>query len=98
MAVVRLPKLEGPLNLGNPDELTVAQLAHLVLELTGSNSPIEHRPLSKDDPKQRRPDISRARALLGFAPSTSLRDGLRRTISDLQTRLAARAAARSSQP
>jgi UDP-glucuronate decarboxylase len=98
MAVVRLPKLEGPLNLGNPDELTVAQLAHLVLELTGSKSPIEHRPLSKDDPKQRRPDISRARALLGFAPSTSLRDGLRRTISDLQTRLAARAAARSSQP
>jgi UDP-glucuronate decarboxylase len=69
-------------------------LAQLVLELTGSKSSIVQRPLLNDDPKQRRPDISRARSLLGFEPRTSLRDGLQRTISDLQARLAARAAAR----
>jgi dTDP-glucose 4,6-dehydratase len=70
----------GPYNLGNPDERTVAEIAQLVLELTGSPSPVEHRPLPHDDPTRRCPDIGRARDLLGWAPVTELEDGLRRTI------------------
>ena len=66
----------GPVNIGNPVELTVLELAKLVLELTGSSSPIEHRPLPEDDPTQRKPDISRARSALGWAPTVALRDGI----------------------
>ncbi|HZU79691.1 MAG TPA: UDP-glucuronic acid decarboxylase family protein [Acidimicrobiales bacterium] len=73
----------GPVNLGNPDEYTVLQLAQAVLELTGSSSPIEHRPLPTDDPTRRRPDITRAREQLGWSPSTPLADGLRRTAAYL---------------
>jgi dTDP-glucose 4,6-dehydratase len=69
-----------PTNVGNPDEFTVLELAHIVLEETGSSSVIERRPLPEDDPRVRRPDISVAREVLGWQPRTSLREGLRRTI------------------
>ena len=69
-----------PMNIGNPDEYTVRQIAELVSELTGTTSPIEHRPLPADDPKVRRPDISRARKELGWEPKVPLRTGLERTI------------------
>jgi dTDP-glucose 4,6-dehydratase len=70
----------GPTNIGNPDEYTVGELAELVLELTGSDSPIEYRALPTDDPKQRRPDITRARSLLGWEPRVPVREGVSRTI------------------
>jgi UDP-glucuronate decarboxylase len=78
----------GPLNLGNPSEFTVLELAQTVIELTGSKSRIVHRPLPADDPRLRRPDISKARSLLGFAPRVGLRQGLTRTIEELGTSLA----------
>ncbi len=71
----------GPVNLGNPTEFTIGQLAELVIELTGSASRIVPGPLPKDDPTRRRPDITRARALLGWEPTVELRDGLTRTIA-----------------
>jgi UDP-glucuronate decarboxylase len=70
----------GPINLGNPVETSVAELARLVIELTGSRSKIVRRPLPVDDPTQRCPDISEAKALLGWQPKTPLRHGLTRTI------------------
>jgi dTDP-glucose 4,6-dehydratase len=69
----------GPVNIGNPDELTVLQLADLVRRLTGSASEIEHIDLPVDDPRTRCPDISRARELLGWEPQTQLADGLKLT-------------------
>jgi dTDP-glucose 4,6-dehydratase len=74
-----------PTNIGNPDEYTVGQLAALVKEITGSASPIEHHPLPQDDPKVRQPDISRARATLGWEPKVPVREGLRRTIEYFRT-------------
>ncbi len=73
----------GPVNLGNPDEYTVLELAGAVVALTGSVSRIEFRPLPTDDPTRRRPDITRARTELGWAPSTELADGLARTVAHL---------------
>ncbi len=70
----------GPVNIGNPDEYTVAQLADLVLEITGSASKVERRPLPEDDPKQRQPDITLARRELGWEPKVDVREGLARTI------------------
>jgi UDP-glucuronate decarboxylase len=70
----------GPINLGNPGEFTMLELAQLVLDGVGSRSKIVHRPLPQDDPKQRRPDISKAQDVLGWAPRMALRDGLKRTI------------------
>ncbi len=69
-----------PVNIGNPSELTVLEFARLILELTGSPSVIEHRPLPQDDPKVRRPDISRAKALLGWEPQVPVEIGLEETI------------------
>jgi dTDP-glucose 4,6-dehydratase len=69
-----------PVNLGNPEELTVAELAQAVLELTGSKSAIERQPLPGDDPRQRRPDISKAKRILGWEPKVPVREGLVRTI------------------
>jgi dTDP-glucose 4,6-dehydratase len=69
-----------PTNIGNPEEYTVADLARIVLELTGSKSKIDYRPLPSDDPRQRRPDISRARAMLGWEPKVPVREGVARTI------------------
>ncbi len=70
----------GPLNIGNPNEITMQELADLIIRLTGSRSSIVHRPLPQDDPLQRCPDISRARHLLGWEPTMKLEDGLQRTI------------------
>lgn len=71
--------VKDPVNIGNPEEVTVAELAELVLEVTGSRSPIEHRRPSPDDPERRCPDIGRARRLLGWAPEVGLRAGVERT-------------------
>jgi dTDP-glucose 4,6-dehydratase len=70
-----------PTNIGNPAEFTVRQLAEQVLRLTGSPSPIVERPLPVDDPRQRRPDITRATTMLGWKPTVALEEGLRRTIA-----------------
>ncbi|RMF95317.1 MAG: SDR family oxidoreductase [Gammaproteobacteria bacterium] len=73
-------EITGPMNLGNPNEFTILELAEQVIELTGSKSAIEKRPLPQDDPTQRQPDIAYARETLGWEPVIQLRDGLRRTI------------------
>ena len=70
----------GPVNIGNPSEFTMLELAELVLELTGSKSRLDHRELPKDDPRQRCPDITRAKEWLGWQPAVSLRQGLEKTI------------------
>jgi UDP-glucuronate decarboxylase len=77
----------GPVNLGNPNEIKVLDLAHRVVRLTGSRSLIHFRPLPADDPRRRRPDISMAAELLGWKPTTPLEEGLRRTIADFRARL-----------
>jgi dTDP-glucose 4,6-dehydratase len=69
----------GPMNIGNPGEFTMLELAELVLELTGARSPLVFEPLPTDDPKQRRPDIALAESVLGWRPEVDLRDGLTRT-------------------
>ncbi|MEI8178403.1 UDP-glucuronic acid decarboxylase family protein [Aestuariivirga sp.] len=74
------PDLTGPVNLGNPGEFTMIELAQQVLKLTGSRSRIIHMPLPQDDPKQRQPDITLARAKLGWEPKVPLAEGLARTI------------------
>jgi dTDP-glucose 4,6-dehydratase len=74
-----------PVNIGNPGEFTMRELAELVLDVTGSASPIELRPLPVDDPRQRCPDIGRARALLEWEPRVLLSDGLRRTVEYFRT-------------
>jgi UDP-glucuronate decarboxylase len=73
--------LTGPINLGNPNEFTIKQLAEEVIDLTGSGSKLKVFPLPSDDPKQRQPDISKAKELLGWAPRVELRAGLRKTIA-----------------
>ncbi len=75
---------EGPVNLGNPVEHGILEVAGLVLKLTGSSSGIEHRPLRTDDPTRRRPDISKAEKVLGWRPVVQLSDGLGRTIEWLR--------------
>jgi len=74
-----------PVNIGNPGEFTILELAQQVIELTGSKSKIEYKPLPVDDPKVRRPDISRAERLLGWQPVVSLAEGLRETINYFRT-------------
>jgi UDP-glucuronate decarboxylase len=73
-------EVTGPINVGNPDEFTIRQLAEKVIELTGSRSTLSWLPLPADDPRQRRPDISLAKSALGWEPKTQLETGLRRTI------------------
>lgn len=75
------PPPDGPVNLGNPAEFTIRELAGLVLELTGSASPMIFLPRPQDDPERRRPDISRAARLLGWSPSIGLREGIAATIA-----------------
>ena len=70
----------GPINVGNPGEFTMLELANAVLDITGSSSTIEHRPLPQDDPKQRQPDITLARKELGWEPTVQLRSGLEKTV------------------
>ena len=75
----------GPVNIGNPGEFTIRELAELTLQLCGSSSTIVHRPLPVDDPERRRPDIALARDRLGWAPTIALREGLERTIEWFRT-------------
>jgi len=74
------PEVTGPVNLGNPTEFSILELATQVIDLVGSRSRILHRPLPENDPKQRQPDIARAQDLLGWKPHIALKDGLNRTI------------------
>jgi dTDP-glucose 4,6-dehydratase len=80
--IIRLmeSKEHGPINIGNPAEMTIRQIAETIIEMTGSKSTIVHKPLPEDDPKVRRPDITRARTLLGWEPKVELREGLAKTI------------------
>ena len=73
--------IAGPINIGNPTEYRVLDLANEILRLTGSSSTIVRKPLPSDDPKQRRPDITRAREFLGWQPRVSLEEGLKATIA-----------------
>jgi UDP-glucuronate decarboxylase len=82
----------GPVNLGNPNEFTIIELAKKVIDLTGSSSKIVHRELPHDDPKQRQPDIAKARDLLGWTPKVALEDGLKLTITYFERLLADRRA------
>jgi UDP-glucuronate decarboxylase len=77
----------GPVNIGNPGEFTMLQLAELVLQLTGSRSQLIHKPLPSDDPKQRRPDITLAKKHLGWEPTIPLEEGLSRTIAYFRTQI-----------
>ena len=77
----------SPVNIGNDHEFTIAELAELVIELTGSPSEIVHLPLPTDDPTQRKPDLTKARTLLGWEPTIQLREGLERTAADFRARL-----------
>jgi UDP-glucuronate decarboxylase len=74
-------EVTGPINLGNPQEFSIATLASTVVDLTGSRSRLVHRPRPEDDPRQRRPDISKAQEVLGWAPRTPLAEGLKKTIA-----------------
>jgi len=80
--VIRLMRSDEtrPVNLGNPVEYTVREIAEMVIELSGSQSEISHQPLPEDDPRQRRPDITRARESLGWEPQTQAREGLQKTL------------------
>ena len=93
-AIIRMmatdKKVTGPINLGNPGEFTIAELAHKVVELTGSRSKIVHMPLPPDDPVQRRPDISLAVEHLDWKPKIDLETGLQRTITYFDELLAAK--------
>jgi UDP-glucuronate decarboxylase len=78
----------GPINIGNPGEFTMLQLAELTLKLVGGKSKIVHRPLPSDDPKQRRPDITLAQKYLNnWAPTVQLEEGLQRTIAYFKTQV-----------
>jgi UDP-glucuronate decarboxylase len=80
-------EVTGPVNIGNPDEFTMLELAKKVLAMTGSTSPVEYHPLPVDDPVRRRPDITRARELLGWEPAVPFHDGIARTVEFFRARL-----------
>ena len=85
-ALMRAPEeVTGPINLGNPGEFTIAELADLVTEMTGSTGGVEYLPLPQDDPIRRQPDITRAKEILGWSPTIQLREGLERTIEYFTT-------------
>jgi UDP-glucuronate decarboxylase len=79
----------GPINIGNPREMTVRELAEMVVEMVGSKSGIVFQPLPADDPLQRRPDITLAKETLGWTPKVTLEDGLERTIAYFRARMQA---------
>ena len=83
-------EVTGPINIGNPQETTIRELAELIIELTGSSSPLVYQPLPQDDPMQRCPDITLARELLGWEPTIGLKTGLMRTIEYFDATLAGR--------
>jgi UDP-glucuronate decarboxylase len=76
--------LDEPINLGNPEEFTMFNLANAVIDLTGSRSKVVHRPLPEDDPRQRRPGISKAQQMLNWRPRTPLTEGFMKTIPYLK--------------
>jgi dTDP-glucose 4,6-dehydratase len=82
-----LSDLNEPVNIGNPTEMTIEEIAKVIIEMTGSRSKIVYKPLPTDDPKVRRPDITRARTLLGWEPKVALRDGLTQTIAYFRTKV-----------
>jgi UDP-glucuronate decarboxylase len=84
------PELPGPVNIGNPREFTMLELAERVLSLTGGTSRLVFQPLPEDDPKQRQPDITLARDKLGWEPKVSLDDGLKETIAYFRRELGSR--------
>ncbi|MBV9492398.1 MAG: SDR family oxidoreductase [Verrucomicrobia bacterium] len=88
--IFRLAKCDyhSPVNIGNPQEMTIRQFAEKIREITGSNSPIVYKPLPVDDPKVRQPDITRARKLLGWEPKVSVDAGIRKTIEYFRGKLA----------
>lgn len=89
-ALIKLMNVDDvhePVNLGNPGEFTIRQLAEEVLKICGSNSGIRNLPLPQDDPKQRKPDISRAQAMLGWNPTIPLNEGLKKTVADFKKRV-----------
>ncbi|MBI4799180.1 MAG: GDP-mannose 4,6-dehydratase, partial [Desulfarculus sp.] len=88
MALMEAEGFTGPVNLGNPHEFTILELAQKVVEMTGSRSAIVHAPLPPDDPTQRRPDITLAQERLGWQPTVVLAQGLTQTIADFRRRLA----------
>jgi dTDP-glucose 4,6-dehydratase len=77
-----------PVNLGNPVEMTILEFAERIIELTKSSSPIVRRPLPEDDPRQRQPDISKARRILGWEPKIALKDGLKETVEYFRQKVA----------
>jgi UDP-glucuronate decarboxylase len=82
LALMESPtEITGPINIGNPSEFTMIELAEIVLEMTGSKSKLVYMDLPEDDPKQRRPDITRALTQLGWQPKIDLRAGITRTIT-----------------
>jgi dTDP-glucose 4,6-dehydratase len=85
-----LSDAHGPINIGNPTELTIEEIARTIMRMTGSTSRIVHKALPEDDPKVRRPDITLAKAVLGWEPNVPLADGLGRTIAYFRTKLEAR--------
>lgn len=89
IATMNRDNFYGPVNLGNPNEMTIVDLAKRVIALTGSSSPIAKRPLPQDDPTRRQPDISLAKRELSWEPRVVLDEGLKRTIEDFKARLAA---------
>ena len=76
-----------PVNIGNPHEVTIEEIARTIIKLVGSKSQLVRRPLPVDDPKQRRPDITRARTILGWEPTVSLEEGLVKTVDYFKTKL-----------
>jgi dTDP-glucose 4,6-dehydratase len=76
-----------PVNIGNPVEMTIKEIAEAIIRMSGSGSKIVYRPLPTDDPKQRRPDITRARTLLGWEPKVQLEEGLIKTIAYFRTKV-----------
>jgi UDP-glucuronate decarboxylase len=89
-------EVTGPMNLGNPVECTILELASVIIDLANSRSPIVHKPLPSDDPAQRQPDITHARRVLGWEPVVPLHDGLRRTIEYFDSFLAERGRAKAA--
>ena len=77
----------GPVNLGNPDEYTILQLAQIIQEMVNPEAALKYEPLPQDDPKQRQPDITRAKTWLGWQPTVPLREGLKLTIEDFRDRM-----------
>ena len=82
-----MSKTSDPVNIGNPQELTILEFAERIIRLTNSKSKIIYKPLPQDDPKQRQPDITRAKMLLKWEPVVKLEDGLKRTIEYFRGRV-----------